>query len=157
MFMIEKLIVIKPIIFLLFYSIYKYVFPRSESVDVRHLTVDKYVLPDIDAFEESRPNGDPDRVDSAVRPQPGPYIYQLSDIERQTSRTAEAPMNNGKATVGNSSPEADDTESEDMDAEEEAQRAQQRERQHILEVLEERPTRRSRSFLREVWSFIVSD
>lgn len=155
--MIEKLIVTKPIVFFLFYFIYKYVYPRSESVDVRHLTVDKYILPDVGVFEESRPNDSINRMDSVVHPPFGPDIYQLSDIEGQASRTAEVSTNNGKATVGHTSPEADDNYSEEMDPEEEEDQTQQRERQRILDVLERRPTRLSRGFWGELCSFIVSD
>ena len=76
-------------------------------------------------------------MNSAVHPQPSLYIYQLSDIEGQTSKTADAPINNGKTAVRNSSLEADGTKSEEINAEEEAQRARQRERQYTRSVGEE--------------------
>jgi amino acid transporter len=124
------------VLFLVFYIIYKYVYPGSRLVDVRELTVDKYVLPDVGSFERENPANTAQIVD----PEPTPVTGD--DIELESPRPVLQPNHS-------ESHEASDYENSKSDPRDE-------QRRYVLEILQGRRSR-PRGFLSKMWSFVVSD
>ncbi|KAF1961896.1 hypothetical protein CC80DRAFT_463405 [Byssothecium circinans] len=143
---------IGPFLFGLFYLTYKYVTPRSFSVDIRDLTPNDYVLGDIAVIEGEDPLHASPNPNHGHRPSEATTAHQdVIEMEEQRWRT-ESPKNDEYGIAGGGMEP-----SLDILEEMEAQRARVEEKKRVQEILERRPKRMERRLGRELWSCLVVD
>lgn len=110
-------------------------------VDIRDLTVENYILPDIGTFEKEQPV-----ISAGV----DVGLPELSS----THPDSEASAADGRPVSSHHIKPFTDMDSEAEDVEEDEQE-RERQREHVLNTLKRRPQRFSRGFWREAWSFVV--
>ncbi|KAF2187484.1 hypothetical protein K469DRAFT_772116 [Zopfia rhizophila CBS 207.26] len=128
-----------PVIFAIFYLTYKYGYPRSYRVDLRDLTPDMYILEDVGSFEREKGEDAEELANQPPRVEVRPGVMEL------------------EAQRGGADANAAEDIAAELDPEEEAERARERQRQYVLDTLEMRQERTSRGIWREFWSYIISD
>jgi amino acid transporter len=144
---------IGPIFFATFYLVYKYITPRSFSVDIRDLTPSHYVLEDIDPSDQKNPE-DAERNASTATDHDHRNDSHAFELESPTeNRFSVGTAARGKAPVDVYG-QYDEHMSPDMQDEIEAKRARDAERQRIKDILLNRPKMLERGFWREAWSLV---
>ncbi|PSN74606.1 hypothetical protein BS50DRAFT_19661 [Corynespora cassiicola Philippines] len=138
---------IGPIIFATFYLTYKYIHPRSSSVDLRDLTPGNYILGDLSTIEREGPESMPAN--------PWKSLENPNAMELEAQRDSIDPDRRSSFPLSTNYP-GFEMSPETYD-EREAQRARREERERIRSILENRPKRLERGFWRELWSFVVVD
>ncbi|KAF2634637.1 hypothetical protein P280DRAFT_413354 [Massarina eburnea CBS 473.64] len=146
---------IGPFLFALFYLSYKYITPRSFSIDIRDLTPADYVLGDLAFIEGENPlsptqtkHSHSPNTDSFHHASEATMHHDVIGMEAQRWST-ELPENYDSGYGGGMELSVAE--------EREAQSAQAEERRRVQEVLERRPRRMERRLVRELWSCLVAD
>ncbi|KAF2831684.1 hypothetical protein CC86DRAFT_431605, partial [Ophiobolus disseminans] len=133
---------IGPFLFAGLYLGYKYILPRSTSVDVRDLNVEDYVLEDLSTIELEGP--------SSVPP------LRLHPIESHELATQADNEVAGSSSKGEQRYTSVGVVPEDQ-GEMGVQNATEEERDRVAQILRRRPKRLERGAWREIWSFVVTD
>lgn len=131
----------QPFLFATLYLGYKYIHPRSSSVDLRDLTVEDYVLEDLSTIELEGPSAIP------------PVQFHLVDAHEMASPVDGIAESSSKAGQPYASVEV----SQEYHEESGVQNAARQERERIAQILRRRPRRLERGVWREIWSFVVAD
>ncbi|KAJ4298149.1 hypothetical protein N0V90_006048 [Kalmusia sp. IMI 367209] len=128
-----------PFLFATFYLTYKYITPRSFSVDIRDLTPGDYVLGDLSVIEGEDPA----------------TVHGTSGVMSETEGTELEAQRRSAASPRDTGLEFEL--SPDLQEEYDMQQAREKERRRVEEILELRPQRMERRLLRELWSCVVAD
>ncbi|KAF2657272.1 hypothetical protein K491DRAFT_677429 [Lophiostoma macrostomum CBS 122681] len=144
---------IGPLLFATFYLVYKYVTPRSFSVDIRDLTPSHYVLEDVNASDQKYPE-DAERNASTATDHVYRNDSQAFELESPVdNRFSAGTVSRARASVDLHG-QHNEHMSPDMQDEIEARRARDEERHRVKDILLGRPKRLERGFWREAWSLV---